>query len=293
MIFWRGHCKLRGHFLRVFMKFLLLLLLVVQLEAFRDLSFEDSMKNSKGYDPTYAEVDKGWQLIKETYNAYKKDFVWNPDYLIPKNIHIIWLGSPLPDDCRKKVETWKRFHPDWKVRVWTDRDLDWFNLVNDEAYDRSSNYGEKSDIFRYEILYRYGGLYVDTDFECVKPFDDLHKSCEFYTSVAYDKVPVLYNGLIGTRAGHPIIKACMDNIKTGNGDWDAYRIMEMTGPYYFTRQLLNAVASEGYKGVVVFPVTVFYPYPSVIEGKTDAEIKHDFLKPESMALHYWHISWLK
>ena len=31
--------------------------------------------------------------------------------------------------------------------------------------------GEKSDIFRYEILYRFGGVYVDTDFECIKPFE--------------------------------------------------------------------------------------------------------------------------
>jgi mannosyltransferase OCH1-like enzyme len=41
------------------------------------------------------------------------------------------------------------------------------------AFDRASNFGEKSDIWRYEILFRLGGVYVDTDFECVRPFDSL------------------------------------------------------------------------------------------------------------------------
>jgi hypothetical protein len=102
----------------------------------------------------------------------------------------------------------------------------------------------------------------------------------------------LYNGLIGAKREHPIIRSCIDNIQVGNGDKDAMRIMNTTGPYYFARQFFKVVSVEGYKGAVVFPVTFFYPYPNGINGMSEQAIKYTFLRPESMAIHYWGVSWL-
>lgn len=55
-----------------------------------------------------------------------------------------------------------------------------FKLKNVEALKCAKNYGEKSDILRYEILCQFGGIYVDCDFECLKSFDGL-LMCRFFT----------------------------------------------------------------------------------------------------------------
>ena len=42
-----------------------------------------------------------------------------------------------------------------------------FGMKNKEAFLSAYNYGMKSDILRYEILHSFGGVYIDTDYECV------------------------------------------------------------------------------------------------------------------------------
>lgn len=264
------------------------------LRALTDVSFEDSMLTSYAYSADFAAQDPQWKIFKALYNSYRQNESESESYLIPKLIHFIWLGSPLPAKCAEMISSWEKFHPDWTVRLWTDEDIPLFNLWNIEAFERANNYGEKSDIFRYEILYRYGGLYVDTDFECLKPFDHLHKSCEFYAGIAYDRSPILYNGLIGASPRHPILKACINNIRPSEGNHDPFRIMASTGPYLLTR-IFFSIVSGNTDGVVVFPVTIFYPFPNKdTEWTRDPEqIKRIFLKPESIALHYWDMSWAK
>lgn len=257
-------------------------------------SFETSMLTSYGYFPNEANKDKNWQILKSVFDSYLIADSIEETYLIPKLIHIIWLGSPLPSKCEAMVNSWKKFHPDWTVKIWMDEDIEDFDLRNQLAFAYAQNYGEKSDIFRYEILYRYGGLYVDTDFECLKPFDEIHRSCEFYAGTTYDKNALLYNRLIGARPGHPILKACVENLEIGNGDNDPFRIMEATGPYYLTKMYFQTGLSQGFDKTVVFPVTYLYPYPNNITPKPDLEtIKRTFIKPESLAIHYWETSWAK
>ena len=59
-------------------------------------------------------------------------------------------------------------HPSWVVRLWTDKDLADFNLT--DFLGGAHKYPQKADILRTEILYRYGGLYVDSDFEAFRPY---------------------------------------------------------------------------------------------------------------------------
>ena len=67
-----------------------------------------------------------------------------------------------PEKHKAFRETWMQNHPGWEFRLWTDADIEAFGLTNKRLYDETPNYGAKSDIARYEILYRIGGLYVDT-----------------------------------------------------------------------------------------------------------------------------------
>lgn len=59
--------------------------------------------------------------------------------------------------------------------LWTDEHVARLPLFNRAEYDKATNYGAKSDILRYELLYVYGGVYVDCDMQCIGSFERLHQ----------------------------------------------------------------------------------------------------------------------
>ena len=61
--------------------------------------------------------------------------------------------------------------------LWTDEHVGRLRLFNQAAYDEATNYGTKSDVLRYELLYVYGGVYVDCDMQCIGSFERLHQVC--------------------------------------------------------------------------------------------------------------------
>jgi hypothetical protein len=134
---------------------------------------------------------------------------------IPKIIHQIWLGSPVPEVYKKLMQTWIDMHPDWKYHLWTDENVHELILYNQELYNEAKNYGVKSDILRWEILYRYGGLYVDVDYECLHSFDEFHYIYDLYTGIQpLDTLMVqLGAALVGARPGHPVLKHCIETIR--------------------------------------------------------------------------------
>lgn len=89
--------------------------------------------------------------------------------MIPKIIHQIWIGpKPIPWTC---IDSWKDKHPTWEHKLWTEKELE--PIKNLKQYNATPNLSGKSNVLRYEILYKYGGLYVDADSVCLKPIDAL------------------------------------------------------------------------------------------------------------------------
>ena len=241
-------------------------------------------------------VNETGTWYKSFYDAYYEHDHEEKAYLIPRIIHFIWLGSKIPLHASCMIETWRQQHPGWIIKIWADEDVEPFGLRNKEAFNRTTNFGQKSDIFRYEILYRFGGVYVDIDFECLKPFDELHTSCEFYTGVSQEN-NYLYNGLIGIREGHPLMQACIEHLKTTDpipvvGElFDALRIMYETGPYYFTR-MFHAMESFCTRGTtLILPPIFIYPIPHSCARAITPEVRDRFIRPESLCIHHWECSW--
>lgn len=95
-------------------------------------------------------------------------------YMIPKIIHYCWFGgNPLPRYAKKYIESWKKYLPDYEIKEWNESnfDLDSCEYVR-EAYE-ARKWAFVSDYARFLILYKYGGLYFDTDVEVVKSLDCL------------------------------------------------------------------------------------------------------------------------
>jgi inositol phosphorylceramide mannosyltransferase catalytic subunit len=237
---------------------------------------------------------------------------------IPRYIHIMWLGGSLPEEYHSYVKSWRTYHPDWTIVFWTDNNINYnqgdivvrnFNELNhilqknfyknivvdthDLAfdnrifYDRAVNYGEKSDILKWEIVYRFGGLWVDTDFECLKSFDLLHHLYDFYTGIQPldTNIPQLGAALFAARPKHPLLEECVQGIKNNQ---HIQQIIAKTGPIHFTRVFLQVADKTGLVDVAL-PASYFYPCGYEQKGMERAI----WCKPESFAVHHWAGSWLK
>lgn len=248
-------------------------------------TFDTLVRRSAAYS-VKEQMHPNWQMAKILYenNYINGD---NKITQIPKKIHQIWLGGILPDKFKRFTNSWWRHHPKWEYKLWTDKDVDGFGLKNKDLFYKAKNMGQRSDIFRYEILHRYGGIYIDTDFECLKPFDDL-LYLDFFTGISYDTKMVLYIGLIATTPGNPIINRCADSLTFYDGNM-AHEIMNITGPYYFTRCFFNSV-NKHTKGVVAFPMDFFYPLPNYLRN---AKNPYNYVKDFSYAIHHWAVTWIK
>ena len=83
--------------------------------------------------------------------------------MIPRVIHQIWLGDKLPPQAY--LDTWKLL-PGFKYKLWTEEELSSLSMLNQDKYEYFLNkkvYHGAADIARVEILFHYGGFYVDAD----------------------------------------------------------------------------------------------------------------------------------
>lgn len=132
--------------------------------------------------------------------------------MVPRILHQIWLGDqPFPDDFARYRESWLRHHPDWQHRFWTEDNLP-ADLRRTEVYERLRVPAERSDILRLEVLYLEGGVYVDTDFECHRPLDDVIDDYEFFTAPLKPD-GWINNAFIGSLAGHPILDRALNELR--------------------------------------------------------------------------------
>lgn len=94
--------------------------------------------------------------------------------MIPKIIHYCWFGrGPMPELALKCIESWHRFMPDYEYRLWNEDSFD----VNSVPYVKEAYEARKfafvTDYVRLYALFTEGGIYMDTDVEVLKPYDDL------------------------------------------------------------------------------------------------------------------------
>ena len=239
-------------------------------------------------------------------NIYKKNILLyvkdkKAPVRIPKVVHQIWLGGNVPEKFQEWMSTWMNING-WKYRLWTDKDVKKFNLHNQALFDKAKDYGEKADIFRYEILYRFGGVYADVDFECVnsKLLEQFNKSFDFYVGfepIEHKQMKISHligNAIIGSVPGHPILEKVIlnmaDHYKENSDLW----AVVATGPVYLTETILEYNKDPDPKYIDIFlPPTFFFPFKFADGKKENREQSFkNLIKPETAAVHYFSGSWL-
>ncbi|MBS0654443.1 MAG: hypothetical protein JSR46_01580 [Verrucomicrobia bacterium] len=154
---------------------------------------------------------------------------------IPHIIHFVWVGpKPFPEKSIENVASWKKYHPDWQLFFWTDSadrpcPIDGMerHLIKEIHFQQlkpylslTTNPAEQADMIRDELIYEYGGVYVDHDVRCFRPFTQFHAAFDFYVGIenphlnsAQGTKILPGNCLFGAKPHHPILKAAMDNVE--------------------------------------------------------------------------------
>ncbi len=200
----------------------------ISLCAFADsdlsvVDFDQSMgiSNQPQYNLMFRDDDseKRYDFYKNLYQKNSPDKIpLSTTLRIPKIIHHIWVGPrPVPELYLKYAAQCRAMHPGWEYKLWREADIEKENL--DPKYmalfDKFEyKYAGKKDVIEYQILYKYGGVVMDMDFQCVKPLDELHYKYDFYAGlepgVEWSKIPVMTNAIIGARPGNKIFIEVLD-----------------------------------------------------------------------------------
>jgi mannosyltransferase OCH1-like enzyme len=131
--------------------------------------------------------------------------------------------------------------------LWTEETIP-EDLRRPEARERLRVPAERSDILRLELLWLYGGIYVDTDFECTRPIEPLIGGLDFFC--AFLKPGQVNNAFIGATAGHAILDRALAELRPR--EWHGYD-KAAAGPEFLSALL------EDYPEVAVFAPELIYP----------------------------------
>lgn len=185
----------------------------------------------------------------------------------------------MPDHLKDYLATWEAVHPSWVHRLWGEADLDW--LQNQELFDFAEaitqHHGQfRADVARYEILHRFGGVYVDVDFEALAPLDDLLMGVECFAAWETDDVWI-GNAIMGCVPGHPLLKELVDGLPANVKRHKGKRPNFLSGPRYLTQLMRDR------DDVTLLPSSEMYPYSYADVGTERSEGPF----PGAYAIHHW------
>ena len=220
---------------------------------------------------------------------------------IPRIIHQTWKGAEIPAEWRPYQEAWRTHHPGWEYRLWTDEDLRaffyahyaWFLPI----YEGYPDPIMRVDAARYFLLFHFGGLYADLDYEPLRPFDPLLAGRRLLVGLepaAHMELPItratglphmLCNALIASERGHPFWEHVFRQLVASH---KAPEPLGATGPYMLTHAY-NSYPRPA--ELYVEPAERLHPITSDQRWSAMEPAQQHAIAGHAYGLHHWHNSW--
>ncbi|MGM7721166.1 glycosyltransferase family 32 protein [Metabacillus sp. Hm71] len=207
---------------------------------------------------------------------------------IPKIIHYCWFGDKeKPEIVQKCIKSWRQNLSDYEMIEWNEKNFDFkSNKYVNEAY-QSGKFAFVSDYVRVYALYHFGGIYLDTDVEVFKSFDDLLGHESFW---GFEQENYIATSTIGAKKGNLLIKLFLDSYHGKRFIKEDGTFDDLTNVAIVTNILKNnGLKTNGeYQKLVgkgaFFPQTYFSPYDYINCRK--------FITENTYAIHHFYKSWL-
>ena len=225
--------------------------------------------------------------------------------LIPPIIHQTWKDERVPRHMSAWQASWRRHHPGWEYRLWTDRDNRIFLQQHYPQllpiYDHYPEPVMRADLVRYFILHREGGVYADLDLECLRPIDSLlagqqlvlglepaqHGQRNLARQRRLDKI--LCNAFMASVPGHPFWDTVAKELQLHAGESSP---LDATGPFMLTRawqKMPHPDAVTVLESKLLYPVTA----EQAEEGGTEQALRKGNLAAQAYTVHHWEGTWIR
>lgn len=156
--------------------------------------------------------------------------------VIPLNIFQTCDSKNLPAKMKQCIQSISIDNPEFNHYLYNDDECrtfieTYFDVDILNAYDTLVPGAFKADLWRYCVLYKYGGIYIDIKYKCVGGFKFLSLTDDEYFVKDLSIKEAVYNALIVAKAGNLILKQCIEqvvnNVKNRFYGTDS---LEVTGP---------------------------------------------------------------
>ena len=176
--------------------------------------------------------------------------------MIPKIIHQIWIGYK--ERPINLMNSWKMKNPDFQYILWDEEKIEKENFSTRNKVEEMKEYCGKADIIRYEILYKYGGIYVDADSYCIGRLSNslfLNDSFAVYENENIRK-GLIATGVLGFEPEHILLKNILNVISNSTIDYSNTNRSpwQTVGPLLFTK-----VYNKTFPKIKIYPSYMFYP----------------------------------
>ena len=196
--------------------------------------------------------------------------------MIPKKIHYCWFsGEPYPDSIQRCLDSWHKFLPDFEWVHWDAEKARATGIPWVVEALEQKKWAFAADAVRLYALYSEGGIYLDTDVEVLKSFDDLLDR-EYF--VGYENGSKRIEGAVmGAAPNSPVIAKALEFYQTHPFGYEEREVDGLVLPNILAR------AFEEMPNLEIFPEHVFSP-KNYIDGKIR-------LQPETLCIHHFASSW--
>ncbi len=127
--------------------------------------------------------------------------------MIPKIIHFCWLSNdPYPKLIEHCLTTWKTVLPEYEFMLWDSKKFDLESTLWTQQSFSTKKYAFASDYIRLYAVYKYGGIYLDTDVEILKNFDDLLQLPYF---IGLEQTNIIEAAVFGAEKGTEWLADCI------------------------------------------------------------------------------------
>jgi FkbM family methyltransferase len=187
-------------------------------------------------------------------------------------------ASELSASQAEVIECARKLHKHWEIKIWSDPDpgQDNSEFLLKRYWSKVNSGAQLADLLRLDIVYRFGGVYLDSDLKLLRPLDDLAESFDFF--IASEDGYHLTNAAFGARKQSAVLRSLIDELLRAEPDWSLPPNVT-TGPHFLAHHL------QWRKDITILPRETFYSYYTDIEKQ--ARKNHR----QSHGEHLWAHSW--
>lgn len=179
--------------------------------------------------------------------------------MIPKIIHYSWVGTPIPEVVKQRVDGWKKMLPDWEFKLWNEDNYNFKKFKFTHSKLENHEWGYASDELRYDVVNKYGGFYLDTDMVINKSLEPFLKD-KMVWGFMYDNN--LLTSFFGSEPNQPLLSLLLAEY-SNNDNWNDLQKMT-SNPFVtniFKKNFSNFRLDNSYQeltsGIKIYPRDYF------------------------------------